>query len=67
MKKSFRSNDFLFRPSGMSAAFQKLGVTTPHLVREPKISGMLRAKQDKADIMPSVFVHITPRPEEKVA
>jgi hypothetical protein len=37
MKKAFNSNNFLFRPTGMSAAFNQAGLDKIFLVREEKI------------------------------
>jgi len=36
MSKSFRSNDFNFTPTAMSAAFNRAGRSGVHMRREPK-------------------------------
>jgi putative aminopeptidase FrvX len=60
MKKAFRSENFLFRPTGMSAAFAKIGIGQPQLVREEKVSALLRSNKDKNGVLPSIPAHLTP-------
>ena len=59
--KKFNSNNFIFRPTGMAAAMQSAGIgVKPFLVREEKIHGLLKAKTDKGNNLPSVSIHIIP-------
>lgn len=38
MSKSFKSNDFTFRPTSLGQRMAEAGlISSPHLVREPKI------------------------------
>ena len=37
MSKSFRSNNFNFTPTAMSAAFNRAGRSGMHMRREPKV------------------------------
>ena len=58
---NFKSNDFLFRPTAMGEAFVRaFGGTPPHLVRESKLEGLLRARSDKTGEEPSIVVTLSP-------
>ena len=47
MKSKFCSRDYGFRPTTLSAALMKAGlIEQPHLVREAKNEGLLRARTD---------------------
>jgi hypothetical protein len=60
MKKAFNSNNFVFRPTGMSDAFSQAGLVKTTLVREEKIHLLARANHDKGNVLPSVSIHLTP-------
>lgn len=50
----FRSSDFLFRPSTLSAAMQAAGIIqTPFLIREPKMTATTRQRNDTLSIRDS--------------
>lgn len=54
---TFKSRDFSFRPTTLSEAMQKAGlIDTPHLVREAKREGTVRAKTDRFNNQPSVHI-----------
>ena len=68
--RKFNSENFIFRETTMSEAFSRIGIVRPSLVREDKIHAVLRDRKDKGNELPSVSVHLIPRPaelEEKVA
>ena len=57
MKQAFKSRDFTFRPTSLSAAMLAAGlIQQPHLVREAKREGLLRGKHDRYNSQPSVHV-----------
>jgi len=58
MKQNFKSDDFIFRPTTLSAALQEAGMAKISLVREEKCHGLLRARQDKENALPSIRVHL---------
>lgn len=61
-KPAFRSEDFLFRPTSLAAALQEAGLTKGlHLVRDPKIEGILRPHHDRRNERDSVKVHLKPK------
>ena len=60
--KTFHSSDFVFRPTTLSAAMAAAGILGDKpltLVRESKLSGLLRARSDKNGTMPSISVDLS--------
>lgn len=50
----FRTRDFVFRPTAMSEALQNAGMAVPlFLVREDRMEGTLRDRNDTLNIRPS--------------
>jgi hypothetical protein len=70
MKNTFKSRDFGFRPTTLSAAMLAAGlIEQPHLVREAKREGLLRARHDRFNREPSVAIpniNADVRPASKV-
>ena len=68
MKPAFKSENFLFRPTCLGDAFARaFGGQAPHLVRESKMEGLLKARHDKDNTLPSIRVPIVPVPESVAA
>ena len=64
----FQSNQILLRPTTMGDAFVRaFGGTAPQLVRETRMEGLLRARHDKDNTLPSIRVPIVPVPESVAA
>lgn len=54
LQKHFNSDDFSFRETSLAVALQAAGLTTQtHLVREPKIEGLLSDHNDYYNERPS--------------
>lgn len=60
-KHKFNSDNFVFRPTIIAHAFREAGlVNQPVLVRESKLMGLLRQRDDKDNTKPSKIVHLVP-------
>lgn len=58
-RRTFNSNEFVFRPSTMSEALRRAGMDVPmNLVREQKFTATVRQKNDRFNIRPSVTIHL---------
>lgn len=63
----FRSDNFIFRETPLSAALVKAGIVkSPEFIREHKRTGLVRNKRDSYNELPSISVEFNPR-DQKVA
>lgn len=53
-KGSFRSSDFVFRPTSLAARLVEAGmIDNTAMVREPVVEATMRLPYDKANVLPS--------------